>query len=208
MQRIEICGGIATGKTSLARCLAHSASYQLIEEKFREVPFWEKFYAAPDNYAFEKNVSFLLFHADFIREAMLLNDSRPIVCDFAMFQDLAYASLDSAKADLHIIKPIYSKLMERIKFPNLIVKLKCSPETQLERVRRRGHPAERSITKDYLLELSEKIEEGLSELREKHPIAVEEIDTDETDFVTSPRALTIASDLNLRVRAIACDQGR
>src|SRR4051794_9728373 len=70
VRRIEICGGIATGKSSLARCLTYDGTYQLVEERFREVPFWEKFYAAPDQYAFEKNVSFLLFHTDSIRDAM------------------------------------------------------------------------------------------------------------------------------------------
>lgn len=90
MIRIEICGGIATGKTSLAGRLMQHGSFRLVWEKYREVPFWEKFYAAPAKFALEKNISFLLFHSDAIREAMK-SDSRDIVCDFAMFQDLAYA---------------------------------------------------------------------------------------------------------------------
>ena len=49
VNRIEICGGIATGKTSLARSLAHHGPYQLVEERFREIPFWEKFYTAPND---------------------------------------------------------------------------------------------------------------------------------------------------------------
>ena len=156
MQRVEICGGIAAGKTSLARCLTHNGAGRLIEERFREVPFWEKFYAAPQVYAFEKNVSFLLFHADSIGDIMQLNDQRLAICDFAMFQDLAYASLGAASADLHIVRPIYDKLIKRIGFPSLIVKLNCAPETQLERIRRRARPQEKSIEMSYLVELGAK----------------------------------------------------
>ncbi|MGC1581846.1 MAG: deoxynucleoside kinase [Candidatus Acidiferrales bacterium] len=192
MQRVEICGGIAAGKTSLARCLTHNGAGRLIEERFREVPFWEKFYAAPQVYAFEKNVSFLLFHADSIGDIMQLNDQRLAICDFAMFQDLAYASLGAASADLHIVRPIYDKLIKRIGFPSLIVKLNCAPETQLERIRRRARPQEKSIEMSYLVELGAKIEEDLIKLKEEQEIAVVEIDTDETDFVTNPQATAIS----------------
>lgn len=195
MQRIEICGGIAAGKTSLARSLAHDGAGRLIEERFREVPFWEKFYAAPQVYAFEKNVSFLLFHADSIRDVVLADDQRPAICDFALFQDLAYASMGAASADLHIIRPIYDKLIERIGFPSLIVKLNCAPETQLERIRRRGRSQEKAIDKSYLIELNAKIEDDLAALVKQQKIAVMEIDTDKTNFVTNPQSMAISNDV-------------
>jgi deoxyadenosine/deoxycytidine kinase len=206
VQRIEICGGIASGKTSLARSLTHDGTGRLVEERFRDVPFWEKFCDAPEVYAFDKNVSFLLFHADSIRDIMLADDQRPIICDFAMFQDLAYASLGMASADLQIIRPIYDKLIERIGFPSLIVRLKCSVETQLERIRRRGRPQERTIEESYLFELSDKIEEDLAKLKKQQQIAVVEIDTDEIDFVTNPRAAAISLDVKTRLKARGRDQ--
>src|SRR3712207_6956032 len=46
-------------------------------------------------YAFEKNVSFLLSHGDLIREA----GGDPLVCDFALFQDLAYTDIACAPDD-------------------------------------------------------------------------------------------------------------
>jgi deoxyguanosine kinase len=200
VQRIEICGSIATGKTSLARCLTHDGAFQFVEEKFHEVPFWEKFYAEPDKYAFEKNVSFLLFHSDSIRVAM--KDPRPAVCDFAMFQDLSYAALDSGTADLHIISPIYERLMKRIEVPSLIIQLKCTSETQIERVRRRGRPQERAITKDYLIQLSHNIEKNLIELQLKQKVDIVEINTDEIDFVTNPRVLATISELNAHIQTL------
>lgn len=199
MQRIEICGGIATGKTSLARCLTHNDVNLLVEEKFREIPFWEKFYKAPDTYAFEKNISFLLYHADSVREAMRLNDSRLAVCDFAVFQDRAYASLSKATTEVQIIQSIYDELTKRIGLPDLIVQLKCSPQTQLRRIRRRGRGPEQSITEDYLIALNTKIGLELAELHKRHSIAVIEVDTDRTDFVNNQEAMKIASEVTSQI---------
>jgi deoxyadenosine/deoxycytidine kinase len=136
---------------------------------------------------------------------MLVHGARLAICDFAMFQDMAYASLGQASADLHIVRPIYDKLMKRINFPSLIIKLRCTPETQLERIRRRGRAPEKTITVDYLIALSHKIDEDLAALRKSQDIAIMEIDTDETDFVTNPRALTLVSEVNARVEAMTGD---
>ena len=193
MIRIEICGGIATGKTSLAGRLMQHGSFRLVWEKYRKVPFWEKFYAAPAKFALEKNISFLLFHSDAIREA-IESDSRDIVCDFAMFQDLAYASLVTGEDDdLQIINALYERLARRIGFPDIVVRLKCAPATQLKRIHNRGRIPERSIPQSYLTQLNERIDENLARLTKEQNIRVVDIDTDRRDFVANPEALTISS---------------
>jgi len=201
MRRVEICGGIATGKTSLARSLSHPGHYYLVEERFREIPFWEKFYAAPNEtvrkeYELPKNLSFLLYHVESIREAQRAQQ-RDLVCDFAMFQDLAYAK---ASPDYGIIRPIWDKLMELSDPPTMIIKLECAPEIQLERIRRRGRGPEQSITRSFLVGLNANIDKCLAEfLAEckkkhtgKHKIEVVEIDSGKRDFVTNPEAHRIA----------------
>jgi len=60
MTRLEIVGGIGAGKTTLARVLAEAWSSQVVHEDVLNVPFFSKFYAAPQIYGFEKNISFLL----------------------------------------------------------------------------------------------------------------------------------------------------
>jgi deoxyguanosine kinase len=192
LKRIEICGGIATGKTWLARSLCHYGPYQLIEEKFREIPFWEKFYTATPQtrakYELQKNISFLLFHAESIRDGQT-SDTRDMVCDFAMFQDLAYAALSP---DLPILQSIHNRLVEQIGLPGAIIRLRCAPEIQLDRIRRRGRLPEQLIDRSYLTDLEQKIEMQLSKLLEKNQIEVHEIDTGTTDFVSNKEAKKIA----------------
>jgi deoxyadenosine/deoxycytidine kinase len=200
LKRIEICGGIATGKSWLARSLAHYGPYQLVEERFREIPFWEKFYtAAPEaraKYEFQKNVSFILFHAESIREAKQ-SDSRDMVCDFAMFQDLAYAALSP---DLPILESIYGRLEQLIGTPSVIIRLRCTPEIQLERIRRRGRGPELSIDRSYLLNLDKQIDDRLAKLRETDSLEVHAIDTSRTDFVSNPEAQRIAMEIAASLR--------
>jgi deoxyadenosine/deoxycytidine kinase len=205
MKRVEICGGIATGKTSLARSFTHHGPYCLVEERFHEIPFWEKFYAAPNEavrkeYELPKNVSFLLYHVESIREAQRVQQ-RDLVCDFAIFQDLAYAK---ASPDFGIIRTIWDKLRELIDPPTMIIKLDCAPEIQLERISRRGRGPEQSITRSFLVELSANIDKCLAEFineskkkhKDKRKIEVIKIDTGKRNFVANPAAQKIAGQVS------------
>lgn len=60
--RIEICGGIASGKTTLAKLLEENGIGKAIYENFEKNPFWEAFYKNPSKYAFETEIAFTLQH--------------------------------------------------------------------------------------------------------------------------------------------------
>jgi deoxyadenosine/deoxycytidine kinase len=59
IKRIEIAGGIASGKTTLARLL-RKVGLQAIHEQFRKNPFFTAFYEDPGYTAFETEITFLL----------------------------------------------------------------------------------------------------------------------------------------------------
>ena len=62
MKRIEICGGIASGKTTLASILKQ-LDYNVVFERFMDNPFLNEFYTSngSDN-TFETEMVFLLLH--------------------------------------------------------------------------------------------------------------------------------------------------
>jgi deoxyadenosine/deoxycytidine kinase len=158
-----------------------------VEEEVRGVPFFAKFYAAPAIYAFEKNVSFLLSHGDLIREA----GADPLVCDFALFQDLAYTDIACAPEDVPAVEGVYRRVLARTGPPSLLIHLLCTPDTQLERIARRGRPEEAgAIGRGYLEDLCGAIDRRRRELLAEHPgIPVVEIDTDALDAVGDPAAV-------------------
>ncbi|MGC2220924.1 MAG: deoxynucleoside kinase [Methylocella sp.] len=153
--RIEIAGGIAAGKTSLARLLGESDSrVTVVEEHFADNPFWTRLPQAPSFFAREKNASFLAQHVGDLKSA-----SGPLVCDFAVFQDVAYASLERDDVHLTAMRALYEDLYARLPPPTLIVHLTCSAREQLARIRARGRPEESGLSIEYLQVLNRAIEE-------------------------------------------------
>ncbi len=86
--RIEVCGGIASGKTTLANLL-HKLDIPSTLENFAANPFMQQFYADPIKTAFETEITFLLQHYHQTKIAANLN--KRFVCDFSFLLDLAYA---------------------------------------------------------------------------------------------------------------------
>ena len=196
MTRLEIVGGIGAGKTTLGRVLAGAWGTQVVQEDVLDVPFFSKFYAAPQVYGFEKNISFLLSHADLIllshadliRNAESRNEGLT-VCDFALFQDLSYTDISCSPADADAVEAVYRRLVGRVGHPALVVDLRCTPDTQVQRIALRGRSQEKGIQRAYLVALCAAIERRLEQLRSEAPdLTVVEVDTDELDYATHPAA--------------------
>jgi deoxyguanosine kinase len=188
--RIEICGGIATGKSTLAARIAESGQLRLVKESYRNIPFWIKFYGDTRGYALEKNLGFLLSHADAIPENADQQVDQ-VVCDYAMFQDLAYAKLGPPE-DLPTIISLHERLAKRLGPPTIIIHLTCSTATQMARIVHRGRGAEQSIPESYLLELRSKIEVGLHEVVAESGADLIEYDTDQMNFFSDQAACETA----------------
>jgi deoxyguanosine kinase len=151
--------------------------------------FFSKFYAAPQIYGFEKNISFLLSHADLIRDAAGKSEDL-IVCDFALFQDLSYTDIGCSPADADAAEAVYHRLVERVGHPSLVVHLRCTPDTQLQRIALRGRSQETGVARAYLVDLCAAIDRRLEQLRSEAPgLTVVEIDTDEVDYAVNHAAV-------------------
>ena len=58
---VEVCGGIASGKTTFASLMTRIGIDLIpIFEDFKKSPFWEAFYRNPGKYIFETEISFIL----------------------------------------------------------------------------------------------------------------------------------------------------
>lgn len=175
--RIEICGGIAAGKTTMARLLSLREMYACLED-FQANPFWKAFYADPIGTAFETEITFLLQHYHQITTEA--KGANLLVCDFSLLLDLAYAQVTLNHGQRKAFAAVYREIRSVLRKPGLVIHLVCDPNTELERIRKRGREAEQSITIDYLASINRSLDKVLD--KEAKSWNVLTIDTAAIDF--------------------------
>lgn len=184
MRRIEFCGGIGSGKSTIARMLAALRRAHLVEEHYEQVPFWREYYAEPEQFGIEKNISFLLFHCNAIRNARRHLVAEPIICDFALFQDMSYTRLNCSAEEYIAVSHLYDRMQEKVGLPEVVVHASCSLAEQIDRIRIRGRTPELGLTPEYLEMLAASI---VAELAIRLPgVPVIEVNTSDYDFVANP----------------------
>lgn len=150
--RVEISGGIASGKTTLAE-LFESEDATLVFEDFRANPFGEQFYADPKRFAFETEITFLLQHYNGIKAASGLKE--PVVCDFSFLLDCAYVDVTLPEEERRVFLTVWQEVQRQLGPPALYVLLECRPEEELRRIKARGRETEKGIGIEYLASLND-----------------------------------------------------
>src|SRR5258708_2157114 len=183
--RIEVCGGIASGKTSFVVLLSKLRITTGLEN-FSNNPFLVDFYDDSPEFAFETEITFVLQHYNTIKKHAKLRTLAAF--DFSLALDLAYAGITLRKDDRETFDIVYQAVAKKIGLPLLIVRLRCSPDEELLRIRRRARQVERRIGREYLQHLDTALDRVLASTSFSNTAALE-IDSQRTDFVTNPAAI-------------------
>lgn len=176
--RIEICGGIASGKTTFAALFESHAD--LLFEDFATTPFWKPFYETPGFFNFEAEVSFLLHHYHQVKKKGLEhNGTRIVVCDFSYRLDRAYSGVSLSHEEFEAFEAVYNRVLADSANPQLLIHLRCSPETQLRRINARARSVESKITLEFLGSLNAAVDR---EIKIADSIPVVSVDSENQDF--------------------------
>jgi deoxyguanosine kinase len=156
LRYVVVEGPIGAGKTSLARRLASRLGADLMLEQPGENPFLGRFYQDMARYALPVQL-FFLFQRTRLMEPLAQTDmfGRPIVSDFLLDKDPLFARITLSADELALYQKIYDSLRPTAPAPDLVIYLQASPDTLVERVRRRSAGYERGISEEYLAMLSE-----------------------------------------------------
>jgi deoxyguanosine kinase len=176
--RIEVCGGIASGKTTFAR-LMNKKGLKPLFENFKDNPFWRAFYNNPGKFIFETEVTFTLLHYHQIKRR-IEEGSDVILCDFSFVLDLAYAKIGLDGSKLNAFENVLSEIYEELGALSLLVHLKCDANTELERIRRRARKEESSINLDFLAALNQAVESEVLNIQGQYQLVT--IDSGIKDF--------------------------
>ena len=188
---IAVEGAIGVGKTTLARILGESLSAEVLLEVFEENPFLSDFYSDRVRYAFQTQVFFLLSRyrqQHRVIAATLRRNS--LISDYLFDKDWLFAHLNLAGDELAMYERVHAILGEQIPAPSLVVYMRATTGTLMERIAYRDRAYERQMARDYLESLRLAYE-AFFERYAAAPVLV--LDTDELDFV---------HDVNVRISVV------
>ncbi|MGA7617573.1 MAG: deoxynucleoside kinase [Thermoanaerobaculia bacterium] len=179
-RHIAIEGPIGVGKTSLVNLLARRFRGTKILEDV-ENPFLSDFYKDKKGAAFRCQLFFLLSRFDQLRR-LTQRDlfTELVLADYTFPKDKIFAYLTLEDSDLLIYNRLYDLLAETLPKPDLVIYLQGNLDTLHRRIRKRGREYEKSISPQYLKELSEAYAHYFYHY-DATPLLV--VNTNEIDFV-------------------------
>lgn len=187
-RRIEVCGGIASGKTTLATLLLQRGIRPVLED-YRTNPFWEQFNLSPKSVAFETELTFLLQHFHQMRSSI----SGIGVHDTSTLQDIAYADVNLSGKEYQLFRAVHQYVSFQLGEPKLIVELRCPAEVLMQRIARRKRLQERALEIGYIEKLNHAIARRAALMRGRSRVLT--IDSDKIDFANDPSGIVLVSDL-------------
>jgi deoxyguanosine kinase len=180
---IAIEGVIGVGKTTLARLLQPAFDADLLLEVFEENPFLSDFYADRARYAFQTQIFFLLSRYRQQRHTIpaILETGRTLLSDYTFAKDSLFAGINLTGDELTIYHQVHEALAEKISRPDLLVYLRASTDTLMQRIAMRDRSYERNMERGYIEELNHAYEQFFSQPYDNTPVLT--FDTDPLDFV-------------------------
>ena len=82
--------------------------------------------------------------------------------------------------DYRTYRDLYQTMLQAIRMPDLILYLKASPWTLLNRIRKRWREIERNVDKEYLFQLNLRYEYWIRKIEGQLPVLV--VETDQRDL--------------------------
>jgi deoxyguanosine kinase len=182
---VAIEGVIGVGKTTLARLLQPAFQAALLLEVFEENPFLSDFYADRERYAFQTQIFFLLSRYHQQRNAVgeLLSEKENLFSDYTFEKDALFASINLKGDELEMYHRVHLALGEKIVKPDLILYLRASTDTLMQRIASRDRPYERNMETDYIAQLNDAYDTFFA--NHEQGTTVLPIDSDQLDYVKS-----------------------
>ena len=156
---VAVAGNIGVGKSTLVSMLCERLGWQPFFEPVAENPYLENFYGDMRAWAFQSQVFFLTHRLRIHRQ--LLNHPTSAIQDRCVYEDAEvfaqnlYRQDMIAERDYRTYRELYEVLSDFLPPPDLVIYLRASVPTLMDRIAHRGRDYERQITPDYLAQLNE-----------------------------------------------------
>lgn len=189
---IAVAGNIGVGKSTLVGLLAERLAMQPFYEPVTENPYLADFYQNMRGWSFQSQVFFLAHRLRIQQQLMRLPGSviqdRSIYEDAEIFAQNLYLQGLMSERDYETYRTLYTTSAEFIPAPDLVIYLRASVPTLLQRIALRNRDYEKTISPEYLDRLN-----GLYENWIQNFIVcpVLTVPADDLDYVHFPQHLNL-----------------
>ncbi len=188
---VTVCGNIGAGKTSLVQRLCREFGWQPYLEEVVDHPYLDDYYKDMRRWGFHTQIYFLTAR---LRQQQEIAQIPMSVCqDRSIYEDheIFARSLTSlgimSQRDYQSYRLLFESITAYISRPDLMVYLRASVPTLMERISVRSRDYESTITPDYLQHLNEHYEDWMARFNLCPVLA---LDGDRLDFVHRPGDLS------------------
>lgn len=162
---VAIAGNVGVGKSTLTNMLCQRLGWAPFPEAVDENPYLADFYSDMRRWSFHSQVFFLSRRLRHHRQ--LLDHPTSVVQDRSVYEDAEvfarnlYTQEKMEPRDYQSYRELYEVLTSFLPPPDLVVYLRASVETLVERIRKRGRDYERDISPIYLAQLNQLYEDWI-----------------------------------------------
>ncbi len=189
---IAVAGNIGVGKSTLVRQLCERINCKPFFEPVSENPYLPDFYQDMSAWSFHSQIFFLTHrlrtHLDLIRQREAVIQDRSIYEDAEVFAQNLFLQGYLDRRDYETYHTLYLTLVEFLPPPDLVIYLRASVPTLIQRISLRSRHYERTIQPYYLEQLNTLYEKWISDFT-LCPVLT--VPADDLDYVAHPRHLDL-----------------
>lgn len=192
---IAVAGNIGVGKSTLVRMLSEELLWTPFYEPVTENPYLADFYEDMPAWGFHSQIYFLMRRLRIHRKLMDVEGSvvqdRSVYEDAEIFAHNLYLQDAISDRDYETYRELYHVLVEFLPPPDLVIYLRASVPTLLDRIAKRDRSYERTISAGYLAELNELYESWVEDF-DLCPVLT--VPCDNLDYVAKQQHLGLIVD--------------
>jgi len=191
---IVVAGNIGVGKSTLVQLLCQRLGWQPYYEPVAQNPYLSDFYQDMAAWSFHSQVFFLSYRMHI--QLDLIRTSGSVMQDRSVYEDAEVFALNLHlqgylnQRDYDTYHTLYQTLAEFLPPPDLVIYLRASVPTLLQRIEQRDRSYERTISPEYLSQLNALYEKWIAGFT-LCPILT--VPADELDYVNHPRHLDLVA---------------
>jgi deoxyadenosine/deoxycytidine kinase len=156
---IAVAGNIGVGKSTLVEFLANRLGWSPFYEPVSENPYLADFYRDMTAWAFQSQIFFLTrrlsTHRALLDHPTSAIQDRSVYEDAEVFAYNLFLQGNMAERDYLSYRELYHVLAQFLPPPDLVVYLRASVPTLVERISQRGRDYEKEIEPEYLQRLND-----------------------------------------------------